>query len=724
MDALSADTTEVLNYLEDKKTNYPNFRSSVTGYSYEDLYDIYKMLYDYEIPSLYANVMTGPQVRNADKLCRNLTQSIESSVQNEQVYQEREAYLSGLIRNYSEKNRDLINYHYHNDANDSGTDYILKNVEAYDDNQSKQITYDSLILEYVEIDKTLRSSAIRRAYTQQLLDTFQAAGGVGGDEASHAAIESEINKYEQTLVDYYQIVNQTSMEHNRSLSADYLQTTSSTRVWPSINTKLYLAIGFVFFFLVGCALAVVVGRSRDFVEYFMYVDKKTGLPNRDRVDAMMARLEKQGLLPSHFTCMYFQFTSLNHLSREYGYSVGNHVLRDFAGLVAALGTEESFIGSNGAGQIVGFFRECNAVKAEAILEVLDEQIQEYNSLNPDYAIEYRAASATSDDEKEFNIRDLLRCAFKEAAVMLQNQRACQLVRSKTGCEPLALAVAWGARTAGRCAAGVLGAVKYQRFSDQQLETFAARAPGICPKPVCDAGEPCLLPPQDDAVDVSVIVPVHNGERFLRACLDSILHQNTTRRLQVLAVEDGSTDGSGAILAEYARQGGVTVLHPEQGGSAARARNTGLARAVGRWVLFVDCDDCLLPDAVETLLAAQARTGADIVQGGWQYCDEADTRGAVQQYAEACYTGPRRLDVVELPGTPWGKLYRRTLFERVRFPSGYTCFEDAMIHFWVFPRAKCIASTKPVVYLWRKNTMGLTATSQNTAKALQAYWVAE
>lgn len=97
--------------------------------------------------------------------------------------------------------------------------------------------------------------------------------------------------------------------------------------------------------------------------------------------------------------------------------------------------------------------------------------------------------------------------------MLQNQRVCQLVRSKTGCEPLALAVAWGARTAGRCAAGVLGAVKHQRFSDQQLEIFAASAPGICPKPVCDAGEPCLPPPQDDAVDVSVIVPVHNGERF-------------------------------------------------------------------------------------------------------------------------------------------------------------------------------------------------------------------
>ena len=126
--------------------------------------------------------------------------------------------------------------------------------------------------------------------------------------------------------------------------------------------------------------------------------------------------------------------------------------------------------------------------------------------------------------------------------------------------------------------------------------------------------------------------------------------------------------------------------------------------------------CVLPAAAAG--KAKAETAPD--EDG----DEADTRGAVQQYAEACYTGPRRLDVVELPGTPWGKLYRRTLFERVRFPSGYTCFEDAMIHFWVFPRAKCIASTKPVVYLWHKNTMGLTATSQNTAKALQAYWVAE
>ena len=242
-------------------------------------------------------------------------------------------------------------------------------------------------------------------------------------------------------------------------------------------------------------------------------------------------------------------------------------------------------------------------------------------------------------------------------------------------------------------------------------------------------------PADAGAVIEKQYPQGSGEKYIACGAGSI--KNNTRQTAAdlaaeienplpFAIEKDSPDPQVLVMhthatEDYRLSAGLWFTPGDGARSTDRSINM---CAVGRWVLFVDCDDCLLPDAVETLLAAQARTGADIVQGGWQYCDEADTRGAVQQYAEACYTGPRRLDVVELPGTPWGKLYRRTLFERVRFPSGYTCFEDAMIHFWVFPRAKCIASTKPAVYLWRKNTMGLTATSQNTAKALQAYWVAE
>lgn len=139
--------------------------------------------------------------------------------------------------------------------------------------------------------------------------------------------------------------------------------------------------------------------------------------------------------------------------------------------------------------------------------------------------------------------------------MLQNQRPASSFVPKPAVSRWHLPWRGVPRTAGPLCRRGAGSREASALFRPAAGDLCRRAPGICPKPVCDAGEPCLLPPQDDAVDVSVIVPVHNGERFLRACLDSILHQNTTRRLQVLAVEDGSTDGSGAILAEYAGREG-------------------------------------------------------------------------------------------------------------------------------------------------------------------------
>ena len=82
------------------------------------------------------------------------------------------------------------------------------------------------------------------------------------------------------------------------------------------------------------------------------------------------------------------------------------------------------------------------------------------------------------------------------------------------------------------------------------------------------------------------------------------------------------------------------------------------------------------------------------------------------------------DCLDLPGTPWAKLYRRSLFDEIRFPAGYTCFEDAVIHFLIFPAAEKIASISQVVYAWRRNANGITFTSQGTKKAVQAYWIVE
>ena len=409
---LENDTNEMQDYLLSKREHYPNFRSSRTGYTYADLCDIYSDFKKYTIPALYAYVLNGPQVRDGTVLQEYLANTIETAKQNEQITTEQRDSLWSLTDQYVYKNADLLQNYFTDRGEVVSSDYILNNIELEGAGDKAQTTYDGLVLKLVSLEQQVASSQIDRQFQEEILQSFRNVD-FGGTGEQHAKMESMINDYEAQLKSYYKIINTSSKELNLYISADYLKMISSVQVAAAINVKLYLMLALVLFFVIGCCGAILLGRISDAVDYLLYVDKKTGLPNRDRVDAMMARLEKQGLLPSHFTCMCFQFTSLNHLSREYGYSVGNHVLRDFAGLVAALGTEESFIGSNGAGQIMGFFRECNAVKAEAILEVLDEQIQEYNSLNPDYVIEYKAASATSDDEKEFNIRDLLRCAFKK-----------------------------------------------------------------------------------------------------------------------------------------------------------------------------------------------------------------------------------------------------------------------------------------------------------------------
>ena len=112
--------------------------------------------------------------------------------------------------------------------------------------------------------------------------------------------------------------------------------------------------------------------------------------------------------------------------------------------------------------------------------------------------------------------------------------------------------------------------------------------------------------------LSVIVPVYNGAAFLRPCLDSLLNQ-TLDDYEILAVNDGSRDGSGAILEEYRRRAPekLRVLTTENGGQG-RARNLALDLARGDWLGFADSDDWVSPDMFEKLWRAGEESGADLV----------------------------------------------------------------------------------------------------------------
>ena len=96
--------------------------------------------------------------------------------------------------------------------------------------------------------------------------------------------------------------------------------------------------------------------------------------------------------------------------------------------------------------------------------------------------------------------------------------------------------------------------------------------------------------------LSIIVPVYNVEPYLRKCLDSIVNQ-TYRDLEILVIDDGSTDGSGKICDEYKRDERVKVFHMKNRGLSC-ARNLGLDEAQGEWIGFVDSDDWIEPDMYE------------------------------------------------------------------------------------------------------------------------------
>ena len=169
--------------------------------------------------------------------------------------------------------------------------------------------------------------------------------------------------------------------------------------------------------------------------------------------------------------------------------------------------------------------------------------------------------------------------------------------------------------------------------------------------------------------VSVIVPVYGVERYLRQCLDSVVGQ-TYEGLDVVLVDDGSTDGCGAICDEYAsRDARVRAFHTENGGLSA-ARNFGIGKAWGEYVFLLDGDDWLESDAVCTLVDYACNTGADVVCCGRvvEWVTESETSRSVSEVVT--FDGDEALRELlygrRVGAQAWDKLYRADLFaERVQ-----------------------------------------------------------
>lgn len=200
--------------------------------------------------------------------------------------------------------------------------------------------------------------------------------------------------------------------------------------------------------------------------------------------------------------------------------------------------------------------------------------------------------------------------------------------------------------------------------------------------------------------ISVIIPVYNVSPFLCRCLDSVRKQEYIR--EILLVDDGSTDDSGEICDRYAKlDPRITVIHKENGGLSS-ARNTGLDRAAGKYIAFVDSDDYLEPNAYRCLVQAAEKNDADLVCAG-----RFDLDGSTgEKQTGLCPQKEELLDGIELcrriftwdhvDSAAWDKLYRRELFEGIRYPEGMIC-EDVPVTYRLALRAKRIAMVPQALY---------------------------
>lgn len=181
--------------------------------------------------------------------------------------------------------------------------------------------------------------------------------------------------------------------------------------------------------------------------------------------------------------------------------------------------------------------------------------------------------------------------------------------------------------------------------------------------------------------VSIIIPIYNVEHYLERCISSVAAQSY-RNLEILLVDDGSTDSSGRICDEWAAgDPRVRVIHQPNGGVSA-ARNAGLQAAAGTWIIQVDSDDHIAPYAVEQLMRAAQTTGADMV-----ICDfekGSDEAFCFAEYADAAIETVGGISVIRRLyegdhnalryGVPWCKMSRKQLYDGIRYPDG-KIFED-------------------------------------------------
>nr|WP_240541645.1 glycosyltransferase family 2 protein [Bifidobacterium callimiconis] len=232
---------------------------------------------------------------------------------------------------------------------------------------------------------------------------------------------------------------------------------------------------------------------------------------------------------------------------------------------------------------------------------------------------------------------------------------------------------------------------------------------LVPSPHIDTPPPRkAISPSSDC-DVSIIVPAYNVERYIKDCLTSLATQHSRYSFEIIVVDDGSTDTTPQLIDQCARHyDNIRVITQKNRGFSG-ARNTGLNHATGKAIMFVDSDDMVQPGHIEAFASALFNNKCDYVTGSYTRIRED---GSIRGIGER----PRTI------GSPWGRIFRNVVWEKVRFPEGYL-FEDTVFRYCIQPiyTELIIDDTS---YEYRSRRSSISYTFKGSPRSIDTYWIIE
>lgn len=255
--------------------------------------------------------------------------------------------------------------------------------------------------------------------------------------------------------------------------------------------------------------------------------------------------------------------------------------------------------------------------------------------------------------------------------------------------------------------------KTTEISSQEVAQATEVLQTVCP----DHGGSCIAAGKEAACDydLQIIIPAYNVEKYVERCMESAIAAQAAGRHTILitVVDDGSTDGTAAIVDKYRGRPGIEIIHQENRGFSG-ARNRALENIRGRYITFLDSDDEF--GDINSLLDEALKADADIAEGSYEQFNDRHSR-----YVRCGNVDSDRGGYGILYGYPWGKVYKSELFRNVRFPENYW-FEDTVCAMVLYHLAQKVITRDIPCYRYRINPKGISKSSKGRAKSCDSHWI--